>query len=142
MPERVVLQTGGYRAEFAPDYGGSCLSLTHIPTGARILRTPASDEELAASPLLFGTPPLIPPNRISGGRSVWRGREYVFPLNEPEHNNHCHGALYRMPAEKVRLTQNAVAFTWTSTQEKPYLGFIHPCRLEIAYGLDENGLSQ
>ncbi|MGN1052255.1 MAG: hypothetical protein ACI4SH_02555, partial [Candidatus Scatosoma sp.] len=71
-----------------------------------------------------------------------RGEKYVFPLNEPEHGNHCHGELYRTAAEIVRLSESEAAFRFVSDPSRPYLGFPHPCALTLTYALSARGLSQ
>ena len=138
---RIELCAGDYRAEFAPDYGGNCIRLEHS-SGASLLRTPADASAMAETPLLYGMPMLVPPNRIRGGKFCWHGREYRFPLNEPQYGAHCHGALYHASAADVLQSGNSIRFFFESTRKKPYLGFLHPCRLELSYRLDEDGLTQ
>ena len=62
---KLVLTSADGEAEFWPDYGGNCV---RFDCGrARLLRTPASEREMAETPLLYGMPLLVPPNRIRGG---------------------------------------------------------------------------
>lgn len=135
----VVLKNGGYVAQFSAR-GGTCYSLRHSETGADILRTPQSEEALFSTPFLFGNPVLFPPNRIAGGRFTFQGREYVFPVNEPETGCHLHGGLYRLPMETVH-TQSGVRFVFNA-DEGEYLGFPHAFTLIRDYRLDEAGLKE
>lgn len=136
----IKIKNNVYEAEFLPDYGGNCVRLRHLPTGTELLRFPVDSRAMRETPLLYGTPLLIPPNRISGGRFVFKGREYVLPLNEPEHGNHCHGELYRTPVEISERTESMVAFRFFS--DKTYLGFPHVTELILRCGLSESGLLQ
>lgn len=137
---KLVLTSADGEAEFWPDYGGNCV---RFDCGrARLLRTPASEREMAETPLLYGMPLLVPPNRIRGGAFRWQGREYRFPVNEPQYGAHCHGALYRTPADGYAYEEGGVRFFFESTRRRPYLGFPHPCRLTLFYRLEENGVVQ
>lgn len=138
----IKLSGGGYEAEILPAFGGNCVRLCELSTGAEILRTPLCERAMEETPLLYGTPLLVPPNRIRGGTFEYKGRKYVFPLNEPEHGNHCHGELYRTPAEIAFLSESEASFRFTSDEKNPYLGFPHPCRLTLTYALSGLGLSQ
>lgn len=130
---------GGYAAEFSR-IGGACYRLRHLPTGADVLRTPRDDDARRKTPFLYGNPILFPPNRISGGTFRFRGREYVFPVNEPETGCHLHGELYRMPMA-VERGRNCVRFVF-SAEEGEYLGFPHAFTLIREYGVGEFGLEE
>lgn len=79
-----VLSAGGYEAEFSADIGATCFRLFYKPLNAEILRTPNGESQRNTNVYLFGNPILFPPNRIRGGRFVFRGKEYVLPVNEPQ----------------------------------------------------------
>lgn len=74
------LQAYGYRARILPERGGSCIDFSRGRIHA--LRTPEDDSCYQQDPFLYGTPILIFPNRISGGRFRFEDREYAFPINE------------------------------------------------------------
>ncbi|MBQ8885268.1 MAG: aldose 1-epimerase [Clostridia bacterium] len=134
------IQNEKYEAEFLSEYGGNCVRLFHKPTGTELLRSPADLCVMQETPLLYGTPLLVPPNRISGGKFVFKGREYVLPLNEPEHNNHCHGELYRSTAEVATQKEDEIVFRFFS--DKTYLGFPHKVELLVRFKLDDEGMSK
>ena len=134
----ITIKSEKYIATICPDVGGNCIRLTHLPTGTNILRSPNTIKDLKQTPLLYGTPILIPPNRIRYGKCIYHGREYVFPLNEPEHNNHCHGELYRMPLEVFEKTDDSVTFRLYSNRQ--YLGFPHEVELHLSFKVCEKGL--
>ena len=129
---------GGYRAEFSP-LGGGVDRLTHIATGAELLRTPKSEEERKTNVFLFGNPILFPPNRIRGGRFMFIGREYVFPVNEESTGCHIHGALYGLPFREIERRENAVRLLFQA-KEGEYLGFPHAFSVAREYELNEHGL--
>ena len=132
--DNVVISAGGYRAEFSP-IGGACLRLTHLETGAEILRTPKTPSAREAEPFLYGNPVLFPPNRIRGGRFTFGGREYVLPVNEKETGCCLHGTLHALPFE--RTGESDFLFR---TGKGEYLGFPHAFSVERSYRLGKEGL--
>ena len=77
----VVLNSGGYIAEFSSQRGATCFRLFHERSGREILRFPEDEETFFENVFLYGNPVLFPPNRIRGGKFSFRGREYCFPVN-------------------------------------------------------------
>lgn len=69
-----VLSAGGYEAEFSADIRATCFRLFYKPLNAEILRTPNGESQRNTNVYLFGNPILFPPNRIRGGRFVFRGK--------------------------------------------------------------------
>ena len=138
----VVIQSDDYRAVINSDFGGNCIGLTHLPSGIAVLRTPETDDDLKASPLLYGMPLLFFPNRIVGGRFTFEGREYRWPLNEPERNTYVHGNLYQTPFRVVGRTRSSVELVFEATTDRPYLTFPHPFILRLHYTVDAEGLHQ
>ncbi len=137
----IVINGGGYRAEINKDFGGNCVSL-EFKDGVKILRAPKNIEELKATPLLYGTPLLLPPNRISGATFNYMGKKYVLPMNEPEHNNHCHGEMYHTPINVEKITENSAILSFESKEGDLYLDFPHPFKYTVTYSVDESGLTQ
>lgn len=139
------LTAGGYRALVCPGLGGSCLKLTHIATGAQLLRTPASLEAFHRCPYIYGTPFLFPPNRIVNGVCDFEGRHYEFPLNADKGVNHMHGLIADMPLEVTALEAEndtaCIEMQFTATEDTPYLTFPHAFRVILTLTLDASGLS-
>ncbi len=100
-----VLSAGGYEAEFSADIGATCFRLFYKPLNAEILRTPNGESQRNTNVYLFGNPILFPPNRIRGGRFVFRGKEYVLPVNEPQTGCFIHGNLLNLPFAKKQISQ-------------------------------------
>lgn len=136
-----VLSAGGYIAEFSADIGATCFRLFYEPSGAEILRFPSSESERNTNIYLFGNPILFPPNRIRGGRFVFNGREYVFPVNEPKTGCFIHGELLNMPFVRSETRSDEIVFAY-SVKKGEYIGFMHDFTVIRRYILSENGLEE
>ena len=136
-----VLSAGGYEAEFSADIGATCFRLFYKPLNAEILRTPNGESQRNTNVYLFGNPILFPPNRIRGGRVVFRGKEYVLPVNEPQTGCFIHGNLLNLPFAKKQISQSEIEFTY-SAKKGEYLGFPHDFTVRRHYKLGENGLEE
>lgn len=138
------LTAGGYRAFVCPSLGGNCLRLTHLETGAELLRTPECYNDVRINPNVYGTPFLFPPNRIVGASYEFEGRVYSFPANG-DRGNHIHGLLSHSPFEVISLDtdENAarIVLEYAATKETPYLSFPHAFRVRLTLTLDEQGLT-
>ncbi|MCZ8522769.1 MULTISPECIES: aldose 1-epimerase [Paenibacillus] len=75
-----------------PALGSNVYSIWDKTLGREILRAPSSPQELADAPVQYGTPILMPPNRIRGARFSFEGREYRFDVTN-SHGHHVHGML-------------------------------------------------
>lgn len=139
------LTAGGYRAYVCPELGGNCLRLTHLATGAEILRTPVSQEAALKSPYVYGTPFLFPPNRVLNGVYEFEGRRYELPLNGDNGRNHLHGVIARSEFEVISLSAEAdsacIEMQFTADEAHPYITFPHFFRVTLTLTLNETGLS-
>ena len=130
---------GGYTATIDLDRGGNCIRLRHEKTGARILREQADPAAAPDNPYLYGMPILFPVNRISGGVFTFEGREYRFPVNEPNTGCHLHGELHKTPFVLTEHTENALSCVYRATADAPYLDFPHAFEINMTYLLDDDG---
>ena len=137
----VVLESGGYLAEFSSARGGTCYRLYHKETRREILRTPESEEALRDNAFLYGNPVLFPPNRICGGSFTFGGKEYRFPVNEPDTGCHLHGKLYQKHFDVLQRTDTCTTFRYQA-QAGEYLGFPHAFSVTRQYTLDGSGLTE
>ena len=137
--EIIELCGGGYTARINLSRGANCISLRHSATGARILREPPDPMRLD-NPYLYGMPLLFPVNRIFGGRFVFRGREYVFPVNEPNTGCHLHGTLHETPFAVTARSGDSLTAEYTADAAHPYLSFPHAFTLRLSYCLEADGL--
>ena len=139
----VHLSAFGYEAEICPERGANLISLTRPELNMRSLRTPGSLEDFTQSnPYLWGVPVLLPPNRISGAKFEFEGREYVFPMNEPAIGNFIHGMLHETALPCVEQSASHAEFLFHATRERPYMTFPHAFTLRIRFELREDGMHQ
>lgn len=134
---RAVRLTGGeYEAIVLPEYGANCVSLIHQPSESQLLRVPQTQKQLRDGCNVYGLPLLFPPNRVKDGRFVFEGREYVFPINEPERGNHIHGFL----SQTAFAFAGGGSFLYEATEENGYLTFPHAFSIRREYALSSEGL--
>ena len=87
----VYLSSGDWEAYVLPAFGANVIRLAC--QGREILRTPPDLAALVATPVVYGLPILLPPNRTADGRFSFDGRTWQLPLNEPARHNHLHGLV-------------------------------------------------
>lgn len=135
----IRLENNEYIAEFSSRYGGNCYRLFHKPSQKDLLRSPVSEQQLNEEIYLYGNPILFPPNRTRGGRFTFEGREYVFPINEPQTGCHLHGELLKTPFLVETHTKDEVCFAYEAKAGE-YLCFPHAFCIKRRYTLTEQGL--
>lgn len=104
-----------------------------------VLRVPESPAQLLERPVHFGTPILMPPNRIRNGRFTFEGREYRFDV-KPETGHHSHGVLRALPWKAVHVsscegTDGITSLFNTADHPDVMRQYPHELALEIAYEL-------
>lgn len=137
----IKIAGGGYIAEISPRLGATCFRLCHLKSGTELLRSPNSEKERALTPFLFGNPILFPPNRIRGGAFEFDGREYRFPINEPETGCHLHGELWNRAFSVESLQADGAVLTF-SAECGEYIGFPQAFTIKRKYSLDSDGLAE
>lgn len=134
---------GAYTAKILPQRGANCISLTHKPSGADVLRTCAKYSDFVDdNPYLYGMPILFFPNRITGGRFTFEGREYTLPINEPSTGCAIHGVIHETPFALTEQSENSATFLYRATEKQPYLTFPHAFTFTVHYELGNDGLTQ
>lgn len=136
MNHIITLTCGQMTARINASRGANCISLRHAGHKAAILREP--DYEHFDNPYLYGMPILFPVNRIEGGAFTFEGREYTFPVNEPNTGCHLHGVVHETAFEVVEQTETKAVFRLDVEERK---GFPHKHTIELSYSLSETGLS-
>lgn len=130
-----------YSAKINLSRGANCISLRNRQYHASILREPDYSKPLD-NPYLYGMPVLSPVNRISGGRFVFEGRDYIFPVNEPHTNCHLHGELHEQEFQIVSAGKDFVVCAYQALEEHQYFGGQNAFEVVISYRLTAEGLEQ
>ena len=137
--ERIInLSAGAYTAQINLSRGANCIALRNTKYQASILREP--NYAALDNPYLYGMPILYPNNRISGGRFLFEGREYVFPINEPSTNCHIHGFLHDTNFALLDKGEDFVVCEYVATKTAPDCDFPHEFSIKMKYQITENGL--
>ena len=120
-------------------HGANCIALRNEKLGIAVFREPKADGE-RDNWFLYGMPILFPVNRIQGGRFLFEGRQYEFPINEPATGCHLHGELHKMSFTLVEKQKERLLCRFAASKERPYLGFPHEFEILAEYALAEEGL--
>ena len=96
--EFLQYETPEWKALVSLTSGGNLIRLHYTPAAADLLRFPRTPAELESHPECFGTPLLLPPNRIADGCFCANGFRYHLPLNEDAYI-HRNGRTARWDAQ-------------------------------------------
>lgn len=99
-------ESTGLKATVLPGFGSNLIALDDLKRGIAYIKTPATFKELENRPTGFGTPVLMPPGRIKGGKFTFQGQEYQFEKNEAGGENHIHGLVLKRPWQVATLEAN------------------------------------
>lgn len=137
----LIIAGGGYEAKLYPEAGGALVTLNK--GRIRVFAPCSSLGEAQEAPTRHGLPCLFPPNRIDAGHFVFEGREYQFPMKPNKANNFSHGFLQTRPWMVAQRTDDSVTMRFDcqeGTDFYPY--YPHQFRMDVTYGLTQEGLSQ
>ncbi len=133
----IDLHYGNWDAKIAVDYGFNVYSLTC--RGDDVLRTTADPEtDLAASPVVYGTPLLFPPDRLTNNGFSFEGKQYTMRNPDPAKPYKIHGSMHSAPMRVVyRSASMAVGEYEDAGVRYPF-----PFRMSISCELGGEGLRQ
>jgi aldose 1-epimerase len=122
-----------------PSINNNLYSIWDKKLDRELLRVPEGPQTLADSPIHYGTPIMMPPNRIRRGRFQFDGRTYQFPINT-DNENHIHGLIRNLPWTVTDVTENDDSISITSTFDtKDFPNIVehypHPLMMEVTYQL-------
>lgn len=127
-----------------PSLGNNLYRIWDKKAQRDVLRTPEGPQELAEAPGQFGTPLMMPPNRIRHGRFTYGEREYQFDLNSGN-LHHIHGFLRGVPwrFDEAASDSRTLVSVWRQA-EYPDVARQYPHDLEIVitYTLEGASLKQ
>jgi aldose 1-epimerase len=141
-----VMENESLEVYLCPSIGNNVYRVWDKIRGRELLRTPASPEDLKAAPVQYGTPVLMPPNRIRRGTFQYEGRKYQFDINHPT-GNHIHGLITRTPwkvAETAEGVRDLAVTCRLQTGDHPEIlrQYPHDLALEMTYSLTGASLTQ
>ena len=134
----VEINTSTWNAEVVVSNNANLIKLRQLESELDILRTPDSLETLRELPECYGMPLLFPLGRIAGAGYCWNGREYKFPLNDPDNNCNLHGLIPGQPwfFDGIDESGNKTIMTLSFThdrQKDSFKGYPHEFKLILRY---------
>lgn len=88
----VTMENEQLAVSLCPSLGNNLYRIWDKAAEREVLRVPVELQALVDNPGHYGTPLMMPPNRIRNGRFTFEGREYQFAINTPNGHN-IHGFL-------------------------------------------------
>jgi aldose 1-epimerase len=147
--EDPALKAGNEQFEITivPGWGSNLISFIEKKSNQELLRVPKSADEYKEKPVLYGTPLLFPPNRISDGTFTFNERSYQFEVNEQDKNNHIHGFVMTRKWDVIKAEADdhkvVIETEFNSLKHEDILKqFPHPFIIRMTYVLDENRLQK
>ncbi|WP_166240624.1 aldose 1-epimerase [Paenibacillus turpanensis] len=142
----VILENEQLTAHLLPAFGNNLIKLWDKHNNRDVLRTPDKAEELQSGPGQFGTPLMMPPNRLRYGAFTYNGQAYQFDT-APNGKHHSHGFLRTLPWQVTGTKEEHGTLTVTS--ELSFSDFPdvlrqypHPLHFIVTYELKGNSLVQ
>lgn len=129
-----------------PSIGNNIYRIWDKVKQRELLRVPESPEQLLEKPVHYGTPILIPPNRITKGKFRFQDRDYQLDINHPT-GNHIHGFVKSAPWKVTVQAENNEEQSITSileTKNHPEMmrQFPHDMLLEMTITLKGKSVLQ
>lgn len=140
------LQSDKLTVSLCPSLGNNVYSIRDEGQQRELLRVPDYPETLANQPILYGTPMMLPPNRIREGKFHFQGKSYQFDINMPS-GHHIHGVIKNLPWKVTSYQEKDGACSITSsfsTADFPEVlrQYPHELQLEMTYELTNSRLTQ
>ncbi|RAV14429.1 aldose 1-epimerase [Paenibacillus contaminans] len=142
----VTLENDKLLISLCPSLGNNLYRMWDKAAEREILRVPAGPQALIDNPGHFGTPLMMPPNRIRNGRFEYEGQAYQFDINTPN-GHHIHGFLRNHAWEVTNTADNSGTLSVTSVLDTTahqdiFAQYPHEMRIEMTYELSGTTLVQ
>ncbi len=135
--KKVELSYGPWKAKISLDYGFNVYSLTYNDDD--VLRTPEDpDENFKATPMVFGTPMLLPPDRLTNNGFPFEGKQYTMTHPYPDKPYRIHGSMHSAPMKLVYQSKSMAIGEYENKGER----FPFPFKLTVTCELSDQGLHQ
>lgn len=134
-----ILENDFLSVTICPAINNNLIRIWDKTLNREVLRMPDLPEQLREKPAHYGTPILMPPNRIQGGAFTFEGRPYQFHINRPN-QIHNHGVLQALPwkVKAIQEEESVISITSTfRTTDFPDViaQYPHDLELEVTYEL-------
>ncbi|NOU95776.1 aldose 1-epimerase [Paenibacillus sp. LMG 31456] len=142
-----ILENDQLIVSICPAIGNNVYSIWDKKLQRELLRTPESSAALAEQFVQYGTPILMPPNRIRKGNFQFDNRNYQFDITQVNTGNHIHGVVRQQPwtVTQAGETEDGKLFITSSfnlsDDANVQRQYPHAVELEITYVLDGSNLS-
>ncbi|WP_213526922.1 aldose 1-epimerase [Paenibacillus sp. J31TS4] len=143
-----TLENESLAVTLCPSIGNNVYRIWDKEAEREVLRVPDSPDVLRKSPVHYGTPVLIPPNRIRSGYFMVGEREYQFDRNEKNNTgNHIHGLVVGRPWTVIdhgetEGTQYITSVFKTTDHPDVFKQLPHEMIIEMTYVLQGSRLLQ
>ncbi|WP_409342262.1 aldose 1-epimerase [Paenibacillus sp. MBLB4367] len=142
----VTLENDKLLVALCPSLGNNLYRMWDKTAQREVLRVPPEPQALIDNPGHYGTPLMMPPNRIRNGRFEYEGQTYQLDINTPQ-GHHIHGFLRNHPWEVTATEDNGDTLSVTSvldTAAHPDVlaQYPHEVRIEMTYELSGTTLVQ
>ncbi|MCR8645313.1 aldose 1-epimerase [Paenibacillus sp. N1-5-1-14] len=134
-----ILENEHLSISLCPSINNNLIRIWDKKLNREVLRVPENPDILKEKPAHFGTPVLMPPNRIGGGQFTFEGRPYQFAVNRAN-NMHNHGILQNLPWTVKSTSEDngviSITSTFRSTDFPEVMEqYPHDVEMEITYEL-------
>ena len=138
----IGLQNDELECLLLPTFGNNLVRIYDRKAKREVLRLPENPQAIVAKPGHFGTPIMLPPNRIRKGRFSFEGRQYQMEVNTPE-GHHIHGFLRNRPWQVVNQSDTSVTSEFlTKAYPEILKGYPHEMKIRCCYELNGSQLLQ
>lgn len=139
-----LIEDGETLMTVAPEYGAKLKSLKMQKNGQyHELLWPISVDDLKTNDWYKSTILFPYPNRLEDGKYSFEGKDYQFPINEPDKNNQLHGMLYNEPfsvtAQRADGDSASIELSYVYDGDKSYYPF--PFIFSVKYTYSRAGFA-
>lgn len=141
-----MLENDRFAVSVCPELGSNVMGIRDRVYNREMLRRPETKDQLIDKPVHYGTPILLPPNRIRKGTFTYDGRTYQFDINVPN-GNHIHGLHKVQPWKVSSIDENddeASITTTLRTEDFPdwMRQYPHEMTIEMTVSLKQSTITQ
>ncbi|MFY0688086.1 MAG: aldose 1-epimerase [Cyclobacteriaceae bacterium] len=125
--------------EIIPEKGGCIRNLWLGQKATGLLDPLESKEEISSNPW-YKQALLFPfPNRLNDGKYAFEGRQFQFPINEPDRNNTLHGFISTEQLEigEIQTSENKASIELKYAYEGKFEYYPFPVNLSFIFEVSE-----